>query len=290
VTAEADLYLLERRILTEGAAGDWLDVVETWRKVIAMGNGETLRAAIGLVEPPLIEGVALAGVSTAFGLGRDDALSVIDAGKKIVKAVSKSLPSAATRDILRGVDRDGQVAADRAAKLAASGAEPETFMAPLFGHANSIQGRVTEAINRAGNEGTARVAKVADLPLVWVAETNACVHCLAYSGLVADPGTVFPGGLTYGKKSYHPQALAHPPLHPNCRCTVEPLNDQSYADALRREADRSVLRGFSLESESMGVRVDAARRLLDSGVNAPKSVLAYARAAVKRGSFTTRDR
>ena len=82
----------------------------------------------------------------------------------------------------------------------------------------------------------------------------------------------------------------YPPAHPNCRCTVEPLNAPEYAAALRREADRSVLRGFSLESESMGTRVDAARRLIDRGVDAPKTVVAFARRAVRAGEFPTRGR
>ncbi len=142
----------------------------------------------------------------------------------------------------------------------------------------------------AGNEGSTAVADAAGLATVWVAETNACVHCLAYSGRIAKAGKDFPGGLTYGAKSYYPDPLPHPPLHPNCRCTVEPLRSVEYATALRREADRSVLRGFSLESESMGVRIDAAKRLVASGVDAPKTVIQYAERAVKRGKFGTRGR
>ncbi|MFM9481475.1 hypothetical protein [Streptomyces scabiei] len=40
----------------------------------------------------------------------------------------------------------------------------------------------------------------------------------------------------------------------------------------------------------MRVRVEAAERLLARGVDAPKSVIAYARRAVKRGEFDTRGR
>lgn len=125
---------------------------------------------------------------------------------------------------------------------------------------------------------------------MWVAETNACVECLAYSGRVSKPGKPFPGGLTYGAKSYHPEPVDVPPRHPRCRCTIEPLRDKSYAAALRREADRSVLRGFSLESESMKTRIDAADRLVSRGVDAPKSVIAYARRSIKVGVFPTRSR
>jgi hypothetical protein len=68
------------------------------------------------------------------------------------------------------------------------------------------------------------------------------------------------------------------------------LRSAEYAEALRREADRSVLRGFSLESESMKTRIDAADRLVSRGVDAPKSVIAYARRSIKVGVFPTRGR
>jgi hypothetical protein len=178
-----------------------------------------------------------------------------------------------------------------AKKLLRGGADPTTFLSPLFGHANRIKASVSDSINRAGNEGSTAVADAADLPTVWVAETNACVVCLAYSGRTAKPGEAFPGGLSYGKRSkWYADAIASPPRHPNCRCTVEPLVAQEYADALRREADRSVLRGFSLESESMATRVDAAKRLLAEGVDAPKTVIAFSKRAVTQGKFPTRGR
>ena len=129
------------------------------------------------------------------------------------------------------------------------------------------------------------------MPTVWVAETNACVRCLKYSGRVAPVGGTFPGGLTYGRpRAATNGPLKHPPLHPHCRCTVEPLRSREYAASLRREADRSVARGFSLESESMGTRIDAAERLLKTDPNLPKTVVQYAERAVRRGEFTTRGR
>ncbi|WP_369672043.1 hypothetical protein, partial [Enterococcus faecium] len=178
----------------------------------------------------------------------------------------------------------------KARKLARAGADVATVLAPVFKASNVLQRDVTTLVNHAGNKGTAAVADAVGLSTVWVAETNACVECLAYSGRISKPGKPFPGGLTYGAKSYHPDPVDVPPLHPRCRCELEPLVSREYADALRREADRSVLRGFSLESEPMRVRVEAAERLLARGVDAPKSVIAYARRAVKRGEFGTRGR
>ena len=290
MSAEDALAELEGKVLGSVRVGGWLAAVDRLRVLLATESPALKRTLFALYAPK-VEASALSAVAEAFGLGRADALVIMgDQAKRLAKRSKKSKPSKEARDPIRGLDAEGRKALASAFALARTGADPATYLAPVFGHADRIQRRVSDAINRAGNEGTTRVADLAGVPTVWVAETNACVHCLAYAGTVAKPGERFPGGLTYGKKSYYPNPIATPPRHPRCRCTVEPLNDQSYADALKREAQRSVLRGFSLESESMGVRVDAASRLLADGVNAPKSVIAYAENAVKRGEFTTRGR
>lgn len=289
MSAEIQLAELEQSVLQAAQIGSWLARVTELRRLLAL-QAPGIREQVLVLVAPQVEGLALAAVSDAFGLGRDDALSIIPDPDAAEKRTRRSVPPADARKAVLGLDAAGALAVARAQLLAQTGAPLETVLAPIFGHANSIQGRVTEAVNRGGNAGVLRVASVARLPVVWVAETDACVHCLAYSGQVAEPGQKFPGGLTYGRKSYHPDALPTPPLHPNCRCTLEPLNDISYAEGLRREADRSVLRGFSLESESMSVRVDAAQRLLERGVDAPKSVKAFAERAVREGKFPTRDR
>lgn len=288
MSAEVELAKLERQLLAIPRVKGWLDSIDELRKLLALESPEIRRALLELVAPK-IEKRALKAVVVAFAVGRADALSIVR-DPKVVKRTAKAQPSKAARDIVRGIDGDAVKALDVARRLMKAGRTPAEYLAPLFGHANKVRGVVTDAINLSSNEGVARVATVAKLPLVWVAETNACVHCLAYSGRVAKPGKPFPGGLTYGAKSYHPETLKTPPLHPHCRCTLEPLNDPSYAEALRREADRSVLRGFSLSSESMKVRIDAAERLVASGVDAPKSVVAYARTAIRKGEFPNRGR
>ncbi len=142
--------------------------------------------------------------------------------------------------------------------------------------------------NQAANESLTTVSHAVDeLVSVWRAERDACVHCLAYQGRI-DTGKGYPGGLTFGKTPLSTEPVAMPPLHYNCRCTqwlvhrdvVEPL-----AMALMREAKRSVLRGWSLESESEAVRLDAANRLLKRGSTLPKSVKEYAERSVRRGEF-----
>lgn len=289
MSAEVELANLEAAVFKAASIGSYLRAVETLRKLLADKDPSIKKIVLQIVAPQ-VEGVALAAVSDAFGAGRDDALGLVEDARAVARRTRKSVPPEDARKAVLGLDAAGALAVRQARLLARGDAPLDAVLAPLFGHANSIQGRVTEAVNRGGNAGVLRVASVARLPVVWVAETDACVHCLAYSGQVAEPGQKFPGGLTYGRKSYHPDALPTPPLHPNCRCTLEPLNDISYAEGLRREADRSVLRGFSLESESMSARVDAAQRLLERGVDAPKSVKAFAERAVREGKFPTRNR
>jgi hypothetical protein len=79
--------------------------------------------------------------------------------------------------------------------------------------------------------------------------------------------------------------LFHPPLHPNCRCHIEIGISPDYAEALQREAKRSILKGFKMESESEKVRLEAAKRLLETETGMPKSVEKYAERSVKRGKF-----
>lgn len=289
MSAEDALARLEARVLGMGGLKKWLDTVDELRTLVAMGAPDIDRLVVALTLPD-VEAQALAALLDAFALGAQDAVNVL-ADAEIEASTRRKRPSKEARAEVRGLDRYGRKAMDQALRLVAGGADAAAIVAPLLGHAASMRRRISDGITRAGNEGSTAVADAAGLPTVWVAETNACVDCLAYSGRVAKPGQDFPGGLTYGRPSRAaPDALPYPPRHPNCRCTVEPLHDRSYAEALRREADRSVLRGFSLESESMAVRVDAAGRLLKRGVDAPKSVIAYARNAVKRGEFTTRGR
>lgn len=290
MSAEDALAALEAKVLGTVRIGGWLAAVDALRVLLATESPGLKRALFALYAPS-VEASALSAVAAAFGLGRADALVIMgDQSPRLRKRSKKSGPSKAAREPVKGLDAEGRKALAQAFALARSGADPATYLAPVFGHADRVQRRVSDAINRAGNEGTTRIADLAGVPTVWVAETNACVHCLAYAGQVARPGAAFPGGLTFGKKSYYPNSIATPPRHPRCRCTVEPLNDQSYADALRREAERSILRGFSLESESMGVRLDATKRLLDRGVDAPKTVIEYAEKSVRAGAFPTRGR
>lgn len=286
MSAEQQLARLERQVLGVARVSSFLETVDLLRRMLAQESPEIRARVLTLVAPAIGRDLA-AAVGAAWNVG------VLDAEKVIGKGPAKGVPGAPPNALVAAARASEKaIAAElaKARKLARAGADVTTALAPVFSAANIMQRDVTTLVNHAGNKGTAAVADAVGLSTVWVAETNACVECLAYSGRIAKPGKPFPGGLTYGAKSYHPEPVDVPPRHPRCRCTIEPLVSREYADALRREADRSVLRGFSLESEPMRVRVDAAERLLARGVEAPKSVKAYAARAIRAGGFGTRGR
>lgn len=286
MSAEASLARLERQVLGVARVKRFADAVEELRRMLAREDPR-LRAAVLRLTAPSIGRDLAAAIGAAFDLGIMDATRI--AAEREPKGVPLKPPSALVK-AARASEKAIAAEIAKARKLARAGADDATLMSPVLAAGNVLKRDVTTLVNAAGNAGSTAVADRAGLATVWVAETNACVECLAYSGRVAKPGKTFPGGLTYGAKSYNPEPIAYPPRHPNCRCTVEPLRAPEYADALRREADRSVLRGFSLESESMKARIDAADRLARSDPDAPKSVVAYARRAVKAGEFPTRGR
>jgi hypothetical protein len=102
--------------------------------------------------------------------------------------------------------------------------------------------------------------------------------------------------LTFGKQALvpwpDPEHLDGPELHPHCRCRTTPwlgsapgYTGPDLPAVLKREAQRSILTGWRMATESERGRLDAAARLLRRGTDLPKSVQARARAAVKRGRF-----
>jgi hypothetical protein len=284
MTLELELARLERQVLGAARVSSFLATVDELRRLLAAESPDIRRRVLALTAPRIGRDLA-AAVAAAFDLGVIDAIQIIGAKQAPTARPSLPLVGAAIK-----TERDVAKLLATARKLAQAGGELEAVLAPVFAAGVATKRNVVTLVNEAGNRGSTAVADALKLPTVWVAETNACVECLRYSGVVAKSGAAFPGGLTYGAKSYNLNPIETPPRHPNCRCTVEPLVSREYADALRREADRSVLRGFSLESESMGTRIEAANRLVERGVDAPKSVVAYSRKAIKEGKFPTRGR
>lgn len=184
--------------------------------------------------------------------------------------------------------------------------------------ATGLERRTSWAVNRANSAAVRKVAAERGALLLWVAEPDACVICLALSGHTIDPtsGEGFDEEATFGKPGSAPdvyppgEPLMGPPRHNYCRCHPEvwygpvvpvggPEETSLYnrpgvganvdlPAALRREAKRSILYGWSVPSESSTVRLDAAARLLAKGAGLPKSVEAKSRAAVKQGKFDNR--
>jgi len=184
--------------------------------------------------------------------------------------------------------------------------------------ASNLEGRTSWVVNRANSSSISYIAAQRGALLLWVAEPDACVVCLALSGHTVNPaeGEGFDETATFGKPGSAPDIyppgmpLMRPPRHRYCRCHPEiwygpavpaggPEETSLYnrpgvganvdlPAALRREAKRSILYGWSLPSESNTARLDAAARLLAKGAGLPKSVEAKSRAAVNKGKFDNR--
>lgn len=319
---EKELLELEAVVLGK-AAGSFDEKVQSIRVALAMGAPGIRAMVAGLALPAGLEASLLAGFGTAFDLGTAAGLSSFDedeqrperptrasspnaAGGRITQAQAaermhgtgseqhrKALEGEAkrlgvrkeTRDAVQGLRGELALSLAAAAKLYAAGASDAVATAPVLAAQTKLRRAVTAGVNAAGNEGVARIAIEAGLPVVWESERDACVHCLAYAGEVSTDGT-FPTGLTFGKKPLKPAGKKlRAPLHPNCRCRLRVLRAQSYADALKRESVRSILRGFALPGESEKVRLEAAERLAAKSPAAPASVVSYAKRAARAGAF-----
>lgn len=260
-----------------------------------------------------------------------------DTHVRVAKAVAKARAKLASAPVLVGnLQRGSYLTVNRA-------------LAPAQQAANIVHRVARTVVNEELNNGLATVAEHVGGRLLWIAERDACVMCLALSGQFARNGE-FNWKRTFGAKAYPPTdedgtevPLAGPPRHPNCRCRVTPWlghDTQAARDvthdwaeaiedakangdwvavaaahkaaqaamvsaetdlprALRREAERSILNGYALPSESEGVRRKAADRLLQkigdqrnapspSGWLVPASVKRKTGRALTNGTFATR--
>jgi hypothetical protein len=293
VTFEDDLLALERRVL-EDAGGDFFRAVADLRRMLA-AEEPGLPAKLAEVAIPRLGNEAALAANDAWDLGGQRALDsaqergvdaniLNDADLRLV-----GRPAHLT-DPFTGLDALLADAKTRAVALLHSGADAETASAPLFQAATTARSRIVTQVNAASNAAAVEVGDATRSPMVWEAERDACVFCLALAGEVVEKaGDHFPLADLYAPTPASMTTTSAPPLHPHCRCRLAILVDQSYADALKREAQRSILRGHSLPSESQAVRVRAAERLLAADPVAPKTVKAFAAAAVKRGHFPTRE-
>lgn len=157
----------------------------------------------------------------------------------------------------------------------------------------AVRAHIAWTVNGAVNEGLDRVVRAASVGRLWVAEADACVRCLAYTGRTAAVGEPFPGGLSWDPRQRRTGApgVDGPPLHGHCRCRAVPWSDAWVADgvpfplALQREAHRSLAYGSARASESTAARIRAARELLRVENDLLPAVEARARAALRAGRF-----
>jgi hypothetical protein len=160
----------------------------------------------------------------------------------------------------------------------------------LFG--SDLTGKVSDALVTAHTAEQQAACGPKEV-LIWEPERDACVRCLKYAGQYRSATGEFKAGQSFDPQAPRPEGtLPGPPLHPKCRCNLAVIpksSADSNAQALQREAQRSILKGWALESESDAARVRAAQALLNSNVIAPKSVLAETRRRLKSGVPFTRD-
>lgn len=208
-----------------------------------------------------------------------------DARKAVKSAVEDGLKEAKAllkRPIIERLGLRGLLSGLRRARNAVSRAQ-STITTTVNQHVTKTM-QATSTANKAKYE-------------VWVAERDACVNCLAYAGKIAPAGGTWQEGLSWDPKQNDPQPHTNgkgvrPPLHPHCRCRPVPWDpawakpgEVSLPDAVSREAQRSIARGFSLPSESNAARVRALKELLSGSPDLPKTVLARARRDLKNGEF-----
>jgi hypothetical protein len=161
---------------------------------------------------------------------------------------------------------------------------------------SAVRTHITTVVGEAVNEATQAAADHNGEKKLWIAERDACVNCAAYAGLTVAAGAKFPAGLSWDPNQRgRGEEVDAPPLHPNCRCRIVAWADSwalegviTFPEAMRREARRSVARGWSLPTESGAARIRAARELLRTGAGLPKSVEEFAALAVRAGRFADR--
>lgn len=261
---------VERKTV-EAVAGKWSREVEAFRRALLArwsANGQSLTPAEVRALASKLD-TSPAQVNAAKAL-----LPAAALGDARVKAKTKvQLPSKAAVKALTGAQAKPRAAVAESLTRAA-GLDLGTVagvlgvLGPLGASVNAMKGAASYAVNAAANEALASAAEQADEKVVFIAERDACVDCITRGGDTGEAALTDP-----------------PPLHPWCRCELGTYDDPAVPLAMKRESVRSVLRGFSLPSESNAARLRAAQQMLRKGPVAPASVKRYAAAAIKSGKF-----
>jgi len=210
-------------------------------------------------------------------------------------------------------------AADRARQLAEADAEQASWdsfvdvLAQAQHAATSAERAARWSTTAAADHGTTAVVQAATVApadgsgafsgsladwveRMWIAERDACVHCLAMAGALTEGGSYPVPESSFGVPTLavwpEDSLLWGPPRHPNCRCRSCAWLGQlpgyvgpDLPSVLRREAERSILSGWRVATEREPIRLAAARHLLANSAGQPASVRDRARKAIARGAF-----
>lgn len=278
-----------------GAKGEGAPLTDMIRAALSASNG-ALKGLEGSVIGALSEAVG-AAVTAATAQGGEFVRAASGSSAKAPKKPAKD-PLKAERAAVKAAVKEGESAFKKLLR------KPVIERLGLRGilaglrQARNVLGRAKATITTSVNanvERTMRATSTANkAPFeLWVAERDACVRCSAYAGRLVKTGEKFPGGLSWDPNQRDKNAPdVRPPLHPHCRCRLVPWNpawakegEVSLPEAVSREAQRSVARGFSLPSESNASRIRALKELLKGSPDLPKTVLERARRDLNRGEF-----
>jgi hypothetical protein len=261
-------------------------------------RGQDLRSVVERVlqsiQPRAAE-LLVSAMTLAWRLGRRQVLGGVQTGPAV--------PDGVLARVVMGADDRARGRLVRAVELAQvlPLERPGDVAAVLAAARRAVTGLETDAgwvVHRSLAMGKHQAAAESGWSLVWVAERNACLHCLAYAGRVIAPYGEFPSGLSYGDHPLRPYGpLVGPPLHPNCRCQLDRTNLRpgELDIGLAREAARSIARGLS-DYASNPARFRAVDRLVNGAtglpdaalVQLPRSVIDRARRNFRDGQFRFR--
>jgi hypothetical protein len=319
-------------MLTGGMAATVADVV-AWLPVeyarlfgSERGSGPQFQAMlrqaesrIRRVQPPHADAL-LEHAREARAMGVRQGLTEVDMADEAVAASLDRAPNKAAREFAQAaVENAGEklrtaVILSRAMNEGTS-SDVQAAVAPAQHAVTALQRDLTTLLHVSVNDGLAAVVEHLDGWPLWVAERDSCTLCLALAGQLADDSGQFDWTLTFGAKAYQPKAyddhgdlvlidLLRPPRHPRCRCRLtwwygdRTPGPHDLPMVLRREAERSILNGYALDSEPVSTRIRAAEQLLSlvaannsrtpSGWQVPASVRKRASDALHKGRFTTR--
>lgn len=265
--------------------------------------GDALRAsnsALGGLEESVISALSDA-VGSAVAAAAEHGTAFVEAATGAQAAANVALPTVDLSEEAASVRAAAREGAEDAAKLLKPSIIERVGLRGILGalrQARNALGRAKATITTSVNTNVQTVMKATSrankAPFeVWVTERDACTRCTKYAGRLVKTGEDFPGGLSWDPKQVDESAdPVRPPLHPHCRCSLVPWNpawkkegEVGLPETVKREAERSIARGFSLPSESNASRIRALQELLDSNPKLPKTVLARARQDLKAGEF-----